>query len=81
MFYRPESLYNLVNRSNSVHDFFLICLLLFYICFSGNYVPIIRTNYRTYATPGIGHFTLYMDECLVRKLEFRPAYQTIIHIE
>ena len=27
--------YHLVNRSNSVHNFFLICLLLFCTCFFG----------------------------------------------
>jgi hypothetical protein len=48
------SLYDLVNRTNLVHNF----LNMFY-CFSlhvsGNYVSIIRRKYRTYATPGICH--------------------------
>ena len=49
------SLYNLVNRTNFVHKFsqYVYC---FSLRVSGNYVPIIRTKYRTYAaTPVISH--------------------------
>ena len=54
MFCWPTFLYNLVNRTNLVHIFsqYVYC---FSLHVSGNYVPIIRRKYRTYATPGICH--------------------------
>ena len=48
------SLYDLVNRTNLVHN-----LRNMFYCFSlhvlGKFVPIIRRKYLTYATPGICH--------------------------
>ena len=49
------SLYNLVNKTNSGALFLLIRLFCYSLHVSGNYVPIIRRKYRTYATPGICH--------------------------
>ena len=47
--------YSFVNRTNLVSKFsqYIYC---FSLHVSGNYVPIIRRKYRTYATPGICHF-------------------------
>ena len=45
------SLYNLVNRTNLVHNFSYY-IYSFSLHVSGNYVPIIRRKHCTYATPG-----------------------------
>jgi len=55
-----------------------------FICFflhvSGNYVPIVKRNCRTYATPGICH-SIWMTVWYAGRKEFRPAYQTVTYIE
>ena len=49
----PASLYNLVNKANSVHNLFLLYLFsIFSLHVSGDYVPIIRRNICVYATLG-----------------------------
>ena len=56
-----------VNRTNWVHKFSLY-VYCFSLHVSGNYVPIIKRKFRTYATPGICH-SRYTDECLVCKAD------------
>jgi hypothetical protein len=50
---------------------------------SGNYVPIIKRNYRTNGTPDICHsiwMTVWYEDSN-ETVSFCPSYQTVIHIE
>jgi hypothetical protein len=80
----PASLYNLINKANLVHNFFLVCLF-FFLHVSGDYVPIIRRNNYICATLGTSYsvwmtvwyagWTLHTRQSSIQNNKYRVSHK------
>ena len=71
------SLYNLVNKANLVHNLLLVYLLIS-TCFGRLWALHREKQLCLYDT---WYLLFCVDDCLVCRVEFHPAYRTVIHTE
>jgi hypothetical protein len=75
------SLYNLVNKANLVHNFLVYLFLVYlsiYTCFGQLYA---HHQEKQPCLCDTCYLLFCVDDCLVCRIEFHPAYQTVIQTE
>jgi hypothetical protein len=73
------SLYNLVNKANLVHNLFLVHLYLSMSTCFGQLCA--HHQEKQLCLCDTWYLLFCVDDCLVYRVEFHPAYQTVIHTE